>query len=85
MTVKKNNEITVKITSSKEKLLSILKEKGFTSGRTFQLDDYYFVPNEIIIENLTTREIISKCVIIRNTLEKRLVHKKYYIQIKKIC
>ena len=41
MVVKDNNEITVKVISSKEKLISVLKQKGFTSGRIFTLDDYY--------------------------------------------
>ena len=35
------NKITVKVISSKEKLISVLKQKGFTSGRIFTLDDYY--------------------------------------------
>lgn len=85
MIVKENNEITVKVSSSKEKLLSILKQKGFTSGRTFTLDDYYFVPNEINIENLTTREIISKCIIVRNIFENNVYHKKITYKIKEIA
>ena len=85
MIVKENNEITVKVTCSKETLLSILKQKGFTSGRTFLLDDYYFIPNEINIENLTTREIISKCIIIRNIFENNLYHKKITYKIKEFA
>lgn len=85
MIVKENNEITVKVTCSKDTLLSILKQKGFTSGRTFLLDDYYFIPNEINIENLTTREIISKCIIIRNIFENNLYHKKITYKIKEFA
>lgn len=66
MVVKDNNEITVKIITSKEKLISALEQKGFSSGRRFSLDDYYYIPNELNIKDVSTREIISKCIIIRN-------------------
>ena len=42
MSVKDTNEITVKVISSKEKLITNLEQKVFTSGRRFTLDDYYF-------------------------------------------
>lgn len=84
MVVKDNNEITVKVISSKEKLIAVLKQKGFTSGRTFTLDDYYFIPNELDVQNLTTREIISKCIIIRNIFDDNVYKKKITYKIKKI-
>lgn len=83
MVVKDNNEITVKVISSKEKLIAVLKQKGFTSGRIFTLDDYYFIPNELDVENLTTREIISKCIIIRNIFDDNVYKKKITYKIKK--
>lgn len=83
MFVKDNNEITVKVISSKEKLIAVLKQKGFTSGRTFTLDDYYFIPNELDVKNLTTREIISKCIIIRNIFDDNVYKKKITYKIKK--
>lgn len=82
MIVKDNNEITVKVISSKEKLIAALKQKGFTSGRTFTLDDYYFIPNDLDIKNLTTREIISKCIIIRNIFDNNIYKKKITYKIK---
>ena len=84
MIEKNNNEITVKITSSKEKLIEILKEKGFKQGRTFSLDDYYFIPNELDIEKLSTRDIVSKSVIIRNIFDNNEYKKKITYKIKKI-
>ena len=83
MIVKDNNEITVKVICSKEKIIDILKQKGFNSGRTFTLDDYYFVPNELDIHNLPTREIVSKCIIIRNIFDDNLYKKKITYKIKK--
>lgn len=82
MVVKDNNEITVKIISSKEKLINDLEQKGFSSGRTFSLDDYYFIPNELNIKEISTREIISKCIIIRNTFDDNVFKKKITYKIK---
>ena len=76
MLEKDNNEITVKVLSSKEELINNLKQKGFSPGRTFMLDDYYFIPNELNISKLTTREIISKCILIRNIFDNNNIYKK---------
>ena len=83
MIVKDNNEITVKVISSKEKLITDLEQKGFSSGRTFSLDDYYFMPNELNIKEISTREIISKCIIIRNIFDDNVYKKKITYKIKK--
>lgn len=82
MDIKNNNEITVKSIVSKEELISILIQKGFTSGRTFSLDDYYFVPSNLDIKNSSTREIISKCIIIRNIFDDNMFKKKITYKIK---
>lgn len=84
MIEKNNNEITVKITSSKEKLIEILKEKGFQKGRTFTLDDYYFIPKEFDLESMSTRDIISKSVIIRNIFSNNVYRKIITYKIKDI-
>lgn len=65
MHIKSTNEITVKVTSSKTELISILENKNFIPGRTFSLDDYYFIPMDLNINNTSTRDILSKAVIIR--------------------
>lgn len=65
MSVKDENEITIKVTCSNDELIKHLTNKGFNEGRKFTLDDYYLVPKDINIEKLTTREILAKAVIIR--------------------
>ena len=65
MSVKEENEITIKVTCSNDELIKHLTNKGFIEGRKFTLDDYYLVPKNINIEKLTTREILAKAVIIR--------------------
>lgn len=65
MSVKEENEITIKITCSNEQLIKHLTDKGFCEGRKFTLDDYYLIPKDLKLDDLTTRDILSKAVIIR--------------------
>lgn len=65
MSVKEENEITIKITCSNEQLIKHLTDKGFCEGRKFTLDDYYLIPKDLKLDNLTARDILSKAVIIR--------------------
>ncbi len=65
MSVKEANEITIMVTCSNEQLIKHLTEKGFSEGRKFTLDDYYLIPKNLKLDELTTREILSKAVIIR--------------------
>ena len=69
MSVKEENEITIKVTCSNDELIKILTNKGFCKGRKFSLDDYYLIPRDLNIEKLTTREILSRAVIIRYIVE----------------
>ena len=57
MSVKEENEITIKVICSNDELIKLLTNKGFNEGRKFTLNDYYLVPKDINIEKLTTREI----------------------------
>ena len=66
MPIKQENEITIRILCSKEKLIKCLEEKGLKKGRKFRLDDHYLIPKKLKVEELTVREILSKAVIIRN-------------------
>ena len=66
MAIKEENEITVRVICSDEELKRILKEKGFKQGKNFSLDDYYIIPKNLEIEKLTTREILTKAVIVRD-------------------
>lgn len=65
MSVKEENEITIKVTCSNDELIKHLIKKGFNEGRKFTLDDYYLIPKNLDIKSLTTREILAKAVIIR--------------------
>lgn len=85
MAVKVENEITVKVTCSKDELLKCLINEGFKAGRTFSLDDYYFVPNSLDIKNMSTREIIAKAVIIRYIVNEGKVSQKVTFKIKDIA
>ena len=85
MSVKEENEITVKVTCSKDELLKCLTSKGFKSGRTFSLDDYYFIPNSLNIKSMSTREIIAKAVIIRYIVNDGKVSQKVTFKIKDIA
>lgn len=62
MSVKEENEITVRVIGSDEELRNKLKEKGLKEGRKFTLDDDDFVPNVLDITKLSSREILSKAI-----------------------
>lgn len=69
MSNKESNEVTVKIICNKEELIKILKDNGFKREREFSLDDYYFIPNNIDIAELSTRDILARAVIIRYIID----------------
>lgn len=85
MSVKEENEITVKVECSKEELIKCLNNKGFSKGRSFSLDDYYYIPKNLDIEHMTTREIISKAVIIRYIVSNNKISQKITFKIKEIA
>ena len=51
MSIKESNEVTIKVIDTKENFIKLLTSKGFKEGRKFSLDDYYFIPNNINIDN----------------------------------
>ena len=65
MSVKKDNEVTLKIASSVEKFLNEVLARGFEITEKFILNDYYYIPKSLNLKNLTTREILSKAIIVR--------------------
>lgn len=65
MSIKEENEVTIKVICSNDELIKHLIKKGFNEGTKFTLDDYYLIPKGLDIENLTAREILAKAVIIR--------------------
>lgn len=84
MSLKLENEITVRVIIPDEQLIRFLEEKGFKVIEKYSLDDYYFIPKEIDINSLPTREIISKAIIIRDIYHKENVTKKITFKIKDI-
>ena len=66
MGVEDNNEITVKIKGSIEDLYKTLEKRNYKIVDKFYLDDTYFIPDNIETKEMTTRDILSKAIIIRN-------------------
>lgn len=44
MSIKEENEITIKVACSNDELIKHLVNKSFNEGRKFTLDDYYLIP-----------------------------------------
>lgn len=65
MEKKNSNEITVKIKGDINEFYNNIKNKGFKNIDHFNLDDTYFIPKDLKLEDMTTREILSKAVLIR--------------------
>ncbi len=61
-----SNEITVRITCSLQEIYNILKDKGFSIVDKYNLEDTYYVLNNIDISKQPIREILKKYVLIRN-------------------
>ena len=70
MSVKESNEITVKVKCELSKLYEILEQKGFNIVSEFSMDDTYFIPKTLNLEELSIREILSKAVIVRDIIGK---------------
>lgn len=85
MSEKEENEITVKVTCLKDELLESLTKQGFKAGRIFSLDDYYYIPSALDIQNMTTREILSKAIILRYIVDDGRIIQKITFKIKNIA
>lgn len=70
MGLKESNEITVKIKCDLNEFYDILKDKGFKVTDKFSMDDAYFVPKEIDLDKMSTRDILSKAVLVRDIVGK---------------
>lgn len=84
MSVEEENEITIRVVCSNDELIKHLTSKGFYEGRNFTLDDYYLIPKDLEIENLTTREILAKAVIVRYIVDDGKVIQKITFKKKNI-
>lgn len=70
MNQKTSNEITIKIKCQLSEFYKIIEEKGFKKIRQFSMDDTYFIPKEIELDKLSTRNILSKAVLVRDIIGK---------------
>ncbi len=64
-----SNEITVKLKCNIEEICSLLETKGFSVVERFNLDDTYFIPKDLKVENMNYRDILSNAVLLRDITE----------------
>lgn len=77
----KENEITLKIKGSAEEFIAYVKARGYKMEEKFHLYDTYLVPDNLDLENMTSREILSKALIIRTRTDDK--GENHYITYKK--
>ena len=65
MEKKNSNEITVKIKCDINVFYDTIEKRGFKNIDHFNLDDTFFISNDLDIDSMTTREILSKAVLVR--------------------
>lgn len=84
MGLKESNEITVKVKCELEELYKILKEKGFERSDKFSMDDYFFIPESLKLNQMSAREILARAVLVRDILGETSgeISKKITVKIK---
>ncbi len=70
MSQKQDNEITLKIKGNLDEFYKDIEYKGFQIVHEFSMDDTYFVPKIINLQEMNTREILSKAVLVRKIVGK---------------
>ena len=66
MSLKENNEITLKIKCELNEFYEIMNKKGFKVIDKFRLDDTYFIPKDLKLNKTNIRYILSKAVLVRD-------------------
>ena len=64
-----SNEITVRLKCNIKEMCNLLENKNFIVTDEYCLNDTYFIPKELDLENITHWEIISKAIILREITE----------------
>lgn len=77
------NEITVKLKCTIEEISKILENNNFKIIEKFYLDDKYFIPKVLNLNNLTSREILSNAILLRNVDEEIPNRKQYKLTFKR--
>ena len=85
MAIKEENEVTVRVICSNDELVNYLRKQGFKSGREFSLDDYYYIPSSLNIDNMSARKILSKAIILRYIVDDGKIIQKITFKIKNIA
>lgn len=70
MSLKENNEITLKIKCELNEFYEIMKKKGFKVIDKFRLDDTYFIHKDLKLNKTNIRYILSKAVLVRDITDK---------------
>lgn len=63
------NEITVRINCSLQEIYNILENKGFSIIDKYNLEDIYFIKNDIDVNKQSVREILNKYILIRKVTQ----------------
>ena len=66
-----SNEITVRITCSLQEMHNILQNKGFKITDKYNLEDIYYIKEDIDIKKQPIKEIFNKYILIRNITQFR--------------
>lgn len=65
MSLKNGNEITIRAQCSEEELKEILKKDNFILKNEYYAKDIFMIPKDIDILKTSTREILSKAILLR--------------------
>ncbi|MFR8233307.1 MAG: hypothetical protein ACLVA2_02700 [Clostridia bacterium] len=83
MSLKESNEITVKIRMELNRFYELLENKGYSISYKFSMDDTYFIPENLKIKTMTSREILSKAILVRDIINETENRRKKKITFKK--
>lgn len=70
MSLKKSNEITVKIKGNLKEFYKIIESKNFKIVDKFSMNDSYFIPEKLKLLEMSTRKILSNAILIRDIRDK---------------
>ena len=65
MAVENTNEIKVRVKGDLTDFYKNIEEKGFKVEDKFKMDDTFFIPENLDLENMSAREILTKAVLVR--------------------
>ena len=68
MSLKESNEITVRIRMELNSFYELLENKGYSIRYKFSMNDAYFIPTNLELNKMTSREILSKAILIRDII-----------------